>query len=83
MSEQPLQDSETLLDNVTGPKQFRVTYAPAKLAVSGSGTLKSWNGNAFDAGETFTVTSTITAPGLYEITLDAPGYAAIQENEVR
>lgn len=73
-------DTAALLDNEAGPAEFRVTRAPARLAVSGSGTLKSWTGNAFDAGVAFTESQTITAPGRYEITLDAAGYATVQES---
>lgn len=75
------QDTVKLLDNETGPVSFRVSIAPAKLAVSGSGTLKTWQGNAWDAGETFSGSSVISAPGHYQITLDSAGYATVQENE--
>jgi len=80
MPDKPLNDVTPLLDNAAGPKEFRVTYAPARLAVDGPGTIKSWQGNAFDAGETFTESGTILAPGLYELTLDGAGYATVQEN---
>jgi len=73
-------DQINLLDNAAGPKEFRVTRAPARLAVDGPGTLKSWEGNAFDAGETFIESGVILAPGLYEITLDGAGYATVQES---
>jgi hypothetical protein len=73
-------DSDKLLDNATGPVEFRVNRAPARLAVSGSGTLKSWQGNAFDAGTTFTESQVITGPGRYELTLDSAGYATVQES---
>jgi len=73
-------DTVKLLDNEAGPKEFRVTYAPARLAVSGAGTLKSWQGNAFDAGVAFTETQIITGPGRYQITLGGAGYATIQES---
>jgi hypothetical protein len=79
-SEKRNSDSKPILDNAAGPVEFRVTSAPARLAVSGSGTLKSWTGNAFDAGVTFTESQTITAPGRYELTLDVAGYATVQEN---
>jgi hypothetical protein len=75
-------DKDKLLDNATGPVTFRVTRAPARLAVSGAGTLKSWQGNDWDAGEAFTASQTISAPGQYQLTLDAAGYATVQENEV-
>jgi len=80
MSDLPLQDTTKLLDNAVGPKEFRVTYPPARLAVDGPGTIKSWQGAAFDAGETFTESGTILAPGLYELTLDGAGYATVQES---
>jgi len=75
----PLSDANKLLDNAAGPVTFRTTEPFARLAVDGSGTLKSWEGNAFDAGTTFTESQTITSPGLYQLTLDAPGYATVQE----
>jgi len=74
-------DAVKLLDNEAGPKEFRIERPPARLAVDGPGTLKSWQGNAFDAGETFAGTDTIIAPGRYELTLDGAGYATIQESE--
>jgi hypothetical protein len=76
-----LSDAIPLLDNAAGPKTFRVERPPARLCTDGPGTLKSWNGNAFDAGETFAGTDTIIAPGLYELTLDGAGYATIQESQ--
>lgn len=80
-AESPLHsDTEALLNNEAGPKVFRVTHAPARLAVSGPGTLKSWDGNGFDAGIAFTESQTVTAPGLYELTLNAAGYASVQES---
>lgn len=75
-------DATELLGNTTGPVEFRVHKAPARLAVSGAGTLKSWQGNAFDAGVAFTESQTINSPGLYELTLDANGYATVQESDV-
>lgn len=80
-STEPLSDVNKVLDNETGPKEFRVRRVPARLGVSGSGTLKSWQGNAFDAGEAFTATQVITAPGRYEVTLDSAGYCTVQEPE--
>jgi len=76
-----LSDAVKILDNETGPVEFRITRAFARLAVSGAGTLKSWQGNAFDAGTAFTESQTITSPGRYEITLGGAGYATIQEPE--
>ena len=75
-------DNEPLLVNATGPVAFRVTRAPALLAVSGAGTLKSWDGTTWDAGIAFTETQTITAPGRYQVTLDAAGNCAVQESEI-
>ena len=72
---------EPLLSNATGPVDFRVTSAPALMAVSGAGTLKSWDGTAWDAGIAFTESQTITAPGWYQITLDAAGNAAVEESK--
>jgi len=66
----PLSDANKLLDNAAGPVTFRTTEPFARLAV---------DGNAFDAGTTFTESQTITSPGLYQLTLDAPGYATVQE----
>ena len=73
-------DTVKLLNNATGPEEFRVTNAPARLAVDGPGTLKSWQGDDWDAGETFTGSDTIIAPGRYQITLDGAGYATLQES---
>jgi hypothetical protein len=73
-------DTKMILDNATGPVIFRVAVAPARLAVSGPGTLKAWQGNAFDAGVAFTESQTIAAPGRYELTLDSAGYATVQDN---
>lgn len=75
-----LTDKKPLLSNATGPVAFRVTTAPALLAVSGAGTLKAWDGTAWDAGIAFTETQTITAPGQYQVTLDAAGNCAVQES---
>jgi hypothetical protein len=74
-----LKDSDKILDNATGPAEFRTTVPNARLAVSGSGTLKSWNGNAFDAGVTFTETQTITGVGRFQVSLDSAGYVSVQE----
>ena len=79
--EKLLTDTDKLLDNDAGPVTFRVTNAPARLGVSGSGTIKSWQGNAWDSGETFTGSTTIAAPGRYQLTLDVAGYATVQEND--
>ena len=73
------EDSVPLLSAAAGPKVFRITNAPARLAVSGSGTLESWDGTTWDSGLTFTRSQAIMAPGRYRITLDAPGNASIQE----
>lgn len=72
-------DNNPILVNATGPVEFRVTIPYAKLAVSGSGVLKSWLGTTWDDGTAFTETSTITSPGRYQVTLDAPGNVAVQE----
>ena len=72
-------DSVKLLDNAT-TATFRITSAPARLAVDGAGTIYSWQGDDWDAGEAFTGTSTIAAPGLYKVVLDGAGYATVQEN---
>jgi len=74
-----LTDADLILDNETGPVEFRTTRANARLAVSAAGTLKSWQGNAFDAGVAFTESQTITSPGRFEITLGGAGYATVQE----
>lgn len=76
-----ISDTNKVLDNETGPKEFRVEHAPAKMAVSGAGTLKSWTGQDWDAGVAFTESQTITAPGRYQITLNLAGYAAVQESK--
>ena len=77
-----LTDNEPLLVNATGPVEFRVTYPPALLAVSGAGTLKSWDGTAWDAGIAFTESQVITGPGRFQITLDSAGNVAVQESEI-
>ena len=74
-------DTIPLLAGATGPVEFRTAQANARLAVSGSGTLKSWDGTTWDAGIAFTETQTITSPGRYQLTLDAPGNASVQEPE--
>lgn len=71
---------KTILANATGPEEFRVTKAPALLAVSTSGTLKSWDGTTWDAGVAFTESQTITAPGRYQVTLGSAGNCAVQES---
>jgi hypothetical protein len=72
-------DNVKLLDNSAGPVEFRTTQPFARLAVSGSGTLYAWTGQDWDTGTTFTGSETITAPGQFKLTLDAPGYASVQE----
>lgn len=73
------QDIVKLLDNATGPVEFRITQSFSRMAVSGSGVLKAWTGEGWDSGTSFTGTETITSPGRYQLTLDVPGYASIQE----
>ena len=75
----PLRDNDPILVASAGPQEFRVSYPWARLSVSGSGTLESWDGTTWDAGIAFTASSTITSPGRYRITLDAPGNATVQE----
>ena len=72
-------DNKPILSNETGPKMFRTRKPHARLAVSGSGTLHSWDGVTWDAGIAFTESSTITSTGTFQITLDAAGNASIQE----
>jgi len=72
-------DATKLLDNAAGPVEFRVNYVPCRMGVSGPGLLKSWQGNAFDAGERFTGSDTIIATGRFELTLDGAGYLTLQE----
>jgi len=76
-----LSDKDLILDNATGPVEFRTSRANARLSVSAAGTLKSWNGNAFDPGVAFTESQTITCSGRFEITLGGAGYASVQEPE--
>ena len=72
-------DTVSILVNETGPKEFRTSLPAARMAVSGAGTLKSWTGNDWDAGVAFTESQTINPAGRYQITLDAAGYASVQE----
>jgi len=74
-----LSDTAKILDNATGPVEFRTSRANARLSVDGPGTLKSWEGDAFDAGVAFVESQVITCAGRFEITLDGAGYATVQE----
>jgi hypothetical protein len=71
---------EGILVNATGPVEFRVERAPARMAVSGSGLLESWTGTDWDDGIAFDGSKTITSPGLYRLTLDVAGNASIQDS---
>jgi hypothetical protein len=73
-----LSDADAILVNASGPVVFRVSHAPARLCVSQAGTLKSWDGTAWDAGTTFTESQTITSPGQFQITLDVAGNVSVQ-----
>ncbi len=73
-------DNKPILAGDAGPKIFRTSKPNARLAVSGSGILQSWEGTTWDVGVAFTESSTITSQGTFRITLDAPGNASVQES---
>jgi len=77
-----LEDTVQILTAETGPKAFRTHTSYARMAVSQSGTLKSWTGTGWDAGTLFTESQAITCPGYYQITLDSSGEATIQESSI-
>ena len=72
-------DNKPILEASAGPKIFRVTRSNVRLAVSGPGILEPWDGVTWAPAIAFAESSTISSPGTFRLTLDAPGNASIQE----